>query len=266
MKLFIGENEYQPCWQSLRGAVIVIKNKDQVPMFISDGLKLATGVEKNFVLEKTVWKRLGAPYSKCIRKQSEAQDTTWIKYQAELDGMYNQKRCLIVCSERKILDENKIMCGRANNSRFDCLYSLKNQVKFYESCASSCPMNCDFSAFDVTKIGYSEYPSYSHGQFLKQDPKFLYRFTFYPATNSTSLTHGRIKENVLKVNVYFSSMDVNYYEETPEIDFNSLLGSLGGGFGLFLGISVLSFFEIIDVIVVCFEAFVLKKFQKKSQC
>ncbi len=257
LEIFVGENEYQPCWQSLRGALIAIKNKGQVPVFVSDGLKLANGVENNFQLEKTVWKRLGAPYSRCIRKMSEAEDTKWIKYQSDLDGSYNQKRCLITCSERKALDENKEICAKVNNTRFDCLYSLKNQTQFYESCAPSCPMACDFSSFEAVKISYSEYPSYSHSELLKKDPRFVERFTYYP---NETLTHDRIKENVLKVNIYFASMDVNYYEETPEIDFNSLLGSLGGGFDLFLGISVLSFFEIIDVIVVWFEAFILKKF------
>jgi hypothetical protein len=165
------------------------------------------------------------------------------------------------CAESLALQDNKIRCLAMNDTSFDCNFGLQNQTNFYQECSLFCPQPCKYSYYEVKNIGYGDFPSTRYADVLRKSKNFTSKFTYDP---NSPLTNERIRENVMKANIYFSSVEVDYYEEVEKTDFNSLLATLGGGFDLFLGISVLSFFEAIDVVVAWFEVFILKAYAKKK--
>ena len=52
-----------------------------------------------------------------------------------------------------------------------------------------------------------------------------------------------------QLNIYFSSMTVETIYETPEYTFLSFLSSIGGDLSLYIGITILSFFEVAEFFV-----------------
>ena len=56
------------------------------------------------------------------------------------------------------------------------------------------------------------------------------------------------------VNVYYETLSYIQIDEAPSMDFVGLLSNIGGVAGLFLGVSVLSFVEIIEGIMQIFVA------------
>ena len=58
-----------------------------------------------------------------------------------------------------------------------------------------------------------------------------------------------MKENLLKVNVYFKTMDSRLIEESPTYDFTSKLYAIGGAISLFLGISLSMVFEVFELLI-----------------
>ena len=77
---------------------------------------------------------------------------------------------------------------------------------------------------------------------LQLEPRFYknsyetYYYTRYRAEN-------------LKVTVYLESLDVEKEVKSPKYEWSSFLSNVGGVMGLFTGFSVLSFFEILELLV-----------------
>ncbi|CAG0893797.1 unnamed protein product [Darwinula stevensoni] len=75
-------------------------------------------------------------------------------------------------------------------------------------------------------------------------------------------SHGRdrMKSEVVKVVIYFSSIIKETIAESPSVTSTDLLSSLGGALSLYLGISLVMFLEIIEIIPLAVLAFISKCF------
>ena len=58
-----------------------------------------------------------------------------------------------------------------------------------------------------------------------------------------------VEKSLVKVNLFYESLSYTETTESPKMDIFSLLGSIGGNLGLFLGVSVFSLCEIIEVLI-----------------
>jgi hypothetical protein len=67
------------------------------------------------------------------------------------------------------------------------------------------------------------------------------------------------RESFVRLNIYYDSLSYTHLSESPKIDFFSLIGFVGGILGLFLGVNVFSFCELIEALI---EIFLLKTKQK----
>ncbi|MFN9944411.1 MAG: amiloride-sensitive sodium channel family protein, partial [bacterium] len=57
------------------------------------------------------------------------------------------------------------------------------------------------------------------------------------------------EKSFVRLNVFYDSLSYTLTTESPQMDWVTLLGSIGGNLGLFLGVSVFSLCEIFEVIV-----------------
>jgi hypothetical protein len=65
-------------------------------------------------------------------------------------------------------------------------------------------------------------------------------------TNRT-LSKEDIKNSIIKFSVLYQSMSYTISTESPTLDVIGLLAYIGGTLGLFLGISVLTFVEFVEI-------------------
>jgi hypothetical protein len=66
---------------------------------------------------------------------------------------------------------------------------------------------------------------------------------------ASNLTLEKALKSFLVLNIYYDSLSYTRITESPQMDFIALLGSVGGNMGLFLGVSVFSLFEIVEVLL-----------------
>ena len=76
-------------------------------------------------------------------------------------------------------------------------------------------------------------------------------------TNRT-LSQEEIKNSIIKFSIYYESMSYTLSTESPTLDVEGLLAYIGGTLGLFLGISVLTFVEFVEI-ALAFIFHVMKK-------
>jgi len=65
------------------------------------------------------------------------------------------------------------------------------------------------------------------------------------------------KNSFVRANIFYNSLSYKETNELPQMDLVSLLGSIGGNLGLFLGVSVFSLAEIVEVLIEIY--YVIKK-------
>jgi hypothetical protein len=114
------------------------------------------------------------------------------------------------------------------------------------------PVECQYSTFNILPV-YSAFPSDNYADFLLQNETFRRKFTA-----SSNLTRDRVRTSILKLNVYFSTVNIHKFSEQPEMDAYAMFGSLGGQLGLILGMSLLSLFELLDIFFLIIHSFVKK--------
>ncbi|CAF0914684.1 unnamed protein product [Brachionus calyciflorus] len=247
LKLFIGAPEYQPCWEDRYGALIVVHNRTVPPLYVEEGLFIQAGSETNFILNKVTINKLPSPYSNCVANVSYRNEFDSESYRSafDLSGSYRQKWCILNCSYFKATQDNILLCSSFNfTSSFErskSLNNLENLANYYDVCFPECPIECDYSYFNIFK-SVSSFPSYSYSQFLLANRSFRLR---YPYEN---VRLEQVRNSVVSFNAYFDSSNYQKIDEIPESNFESLLGTLGGQLGVFLGVSFLSFAEIFEIL------------------
>ena len=57
------------------------------------------------------------------------------------------------------------------------------------------------------------------------------------------------RKSVSKINIFFESLSYDISSESPQMDVISLVATMGGNLGLFLGVSLLSVGELITTLI-----------------
>ena len=114
-----------------------------------------------------------------------------------------------------------------------------------DHCIPKCPLECNQRI--ITKnVYYYQYPTLAYAQTTSADATLLQK---YP--NQTDFTvYTNLYRNMAKLSIFYETLVYVKIEEKAEITFDNLIGTLGGHLHLFLGMSLLSFFEIIELIII----------------
>jgi hypothetical protein len=110
-----------------------------------------------------------------------------------------------------------------------------------KNCSSNeCPLECDSTNYG-TSISISQYPTSSYEARLEN---------FYAGYAITSDEYsGYLGDNILQLKIYYDSLAYTSIEESISMDIITLLANIGGIAGLFLGCSVLTIVEGLELIL-----------------
>jgi len=100
--------------------------------------------------------------------------------------------------------------------------------------------------YDI-KPSYSNYPTDWYANKLLNNLAFL-QMIAKTAPANFSPTIDFLRANVLLLNVFYDKMGYVATIDNPTMTFDILIATFGGNIGLFLGITVLSFVEFIEII------------------
>jgi hypothetical protein len=263
LKLFVGSEKSRPCWNPEFGILVVVNNRTAPPLFVQDGMYVQAGTETNLLLNKVVMNKLPSPFSNCVTNLDsiDGYDSEWFRQTVKRRGHYRQKWCILSCASDKIDKYLALECLKfnftSNFSLIECLSNFSNVSLYYDECSVECPIECDYSYFNVVPYTAS-FPSSSFASFLLSSEDFRSKF------GHDNVTIEQVKESVVSLNVYFNSIDYQQVTEVPDTDIGTMLGNFGGQLGLFLGVSFLSFAEIFEVLIeLCMIFFFKTKKVKK---
>lgn len=207
----------------------------------------SAGFTTHLVIEKTFDTKLGEPFNSCLKNVDDfTQNKTIINYMKNNNETYNRENCLELCFELIYLSNNECNCtnialGKVWDNCFtgsfglnvnnDCIMNTKKifyKKSISDLCSNYCPIECDSVTYTVSAKSVSE--------------------NF---------------KNISRIFVYYRSLKYTAISQQQSIYLSDLVSNIGGILGLFIGISFLSFIEIIEFLVECL--FILFEGEKNSK-
>ena len=192
------------------------------------------------------------------------------------------------CSMETIVEYPRNIARACQINRPDdlmCLGVITRQYSFEEMLQNcSCPPECDEKLRRITQSA-STWPASNFWPYLAEDHNLKYQnqsisvemFTsgLFPQDNGSTISteelqkinsvfqqiQAMVRANFLRVKLFFSSNTIQTVFESPKYNAQSLLSSLGGAFSLYLGISAIAMFEVLELIIRLFS----RKSSRKPQ-
>lgn len=237
---------------------VYIHNQSLAPSTLyNKGYFISSGIYNYFQLDRVYEQKLEEPYNSCLKDPNLFQNNkTLINYISANNKAYSQKYCFSLCRSMKYMENNECNCTldsfeedaylkcfdwnsdkKERPKKDECLknYNLKYQRSLHTLCSDYCPLECDSFEYVIN------YFSQSIPRSGKINDEF-YEFE----------TYENVSKSFLSLYVYFEDEKYTLISQYPKTQLFDLLSNIGGIFGLFLGMGLLSFVEIFEIFLECF--------------
>ena len=140
-------------------------------------------------------------------------------------------------------------------SQLECIYKQESDFigDKISDCKKDCPLECESVKYDL-QVTSLIFPS-------EQMYNSMNRSEYLLKESEREITFGMSSDVYLYLNVFYPYLEYTLLIESPKTLPVDLFASIGGSLGLFIGLSIFSFFEILEVF---FLAFYIVFFKKKN--
>ncbi|XP_075198427.1 epithelial sodium channel subunit beta-like [Anomaloglossus baeobatrachus] len=247
MELFIEQHEYISSLSTAAGLRVVLHGQGKMPFPEDEGVNAPPGQESDIGIVKVHVKRLQEPYSSSCSNGEDIRN-----YYTNVYGTdYSREACKKSCAQTKMIKNcgcrmwefpappelDVPLCNISELSVNNCveMYEYKlshDQLKWH------CPLQCDEEIYELT-LSSSQWPS---NTYLDPFSKRLEHRRGYQNMQT-------IRDNVVKVVVYYQQLNYELIEEVPSMQLVDLFSSIGGLVGLWIGVSVCTVAEFLELIL-----------------
>ena len=249
-----------------RGFNVFIQNSSEYPFNRSPSpVQVTPGFGTNFIVSRYFRTQYMKPYSDCTVLENNNMlsetlvDRTLFDQVLATGYEYTQNTCILFCLQRLY----STRCGCISQSisykvaGYDyCLTSEQTTCldEFYtnnftagtfiaDNCLAKCPLECTSGELQTT-LAFFKYPYTT----LYVDTVLQNNENLNAYDSDHWDFYSDLGNNVVKFSVYYDSLRYTRLEEEPKMSGEDLLGVLGGHLHLFLGMSLLSFVEIVELV------------------
>jgi len=245
------------------GALIRIDNSSyKTNYIIMDGIRLPGGDSTSVSVMRSFKSFYPQPYSNCL-----IDNLTKVKFQSDLFDLihktayrYTQPMCFMQCLQRTLILEcnctysaiislfpNASMCFKQNE--IDCINNVffgkvnQNDFFFQENCLPECPLECYSDKFNVLLSSSELIPKY-YLDYLNSSSTNLFSDFL-----TTKIDADTARKSFSHFSIFYNELSYEISNESPQLSLITLFANMGGYLGLFLGMSVFSLFEPVQLII-----------------
>lgn len=256
VEFFIGssDGQFDFLWEpKVFGITILIEEQNNFPIR-KTGVFAQPGSYASIVVKKAVSKSLPSPYGSCV--EIDSIDTILSREMKILGLNYNHRNCMNLCEQKQNIDKlgcYSLRLPKILNAK-PCLnrtqyYMLRNMEYNNGICEDLCPFECEKTNLNL-EVSYAGFPTHKYYyDSINNNQKYM-------NGSFGNTTFEVFKSSIVSVSVYFDELTKTTIEESPSLSIVDLVADIGGTLGLFIGISVLTFTEImilfIDVFCIWF--------------
>jgi hypothetical protein len=252
LELYLGDPKVDTINELNDGVVISIHNQSTKPFTQGDKIKAAAGAETDLIVSRNFISKLEFPYGTCLKDTtiSSKFSSFYFDYIVRIIGeTYSHQYCYDLCFQKAIM--NKCNCTNTfmptfNGSNDICfedkIYCMQNIVNGFgetpdaSDCHLYCPFECDSIDYIISSYK-SLYPNEFYSSILYDKLKF----------NGINVSRDNIDKAFSKVNIFYKNMEYNLITQKIQTSFEDLWSNIGGTLGLYVGISILSVVEVVEL-------------------
>jgi hypothetical protein len=252
------------------GIRIVIHDQQTRPIVHNEGLDIKAGTKNRISLSKKLSQYLPSPYSEC--DDLGELDSDLVNKLKATNFKYRHIDCFNLCLQMVTI--NACSCYDLffmnlfphiepclNQTQIDCMtqsyLKFKRNDHLDDTCHAMCPIECE-------KIDFETRHSFSN--FLPKNPVASFNSRRYLFDNF-NFSRDEI-EAFIGLNIFYDEIQFIQMTQQPSVTFPELLGNVGGTLGLFIGISFLSFLEVLEILIeisyLTFKSYFSKKADLKE--
>ena len=240
------------------GFVIKLENHSHTVGGNSE-IDLLSGFETSVAVERVYSTQLPSPYSDCIIDNISPQYFKSDLYDKFIESKtrYIQKDCIDLCKQKFYIRHcncslfqlfslyNETFCSTVE--QLNCLNSIHFEkivdTSFMKkNCFPLCPLECYTNEYKTYQSS-SQFSAETYLDLIKKRKRFESKY------DSETLSDENIRQGLVKLNIYYDSLSYTQITESAKMNKVSLLASIGGFMGMFLGMSLMTFVEILDILV-----------------
>jgi predicted DNA-binding ribbon-helix-helix protein len=136
-----------------------------------------------------------------------------------------------------------VTCG-TTCKHIDNVYSFKYLSSDFlrDVCLPLCPLECNRTEYK-TSVTTSQLIGDIYVEYIRRNKNLASDFI------KRSINSDTVARSVVKINLFYESLSYTLVTESPKMNSVSLLASIGGNLGLFLGVSAFSLCEIVELVI-----------------
>ena len=123
-------------------------------------------------------------------------------------------------------------------------------------CLPQCPLECNSTLITYSTTSYQILGDW-YVNSIRKNAKLSSDFNI----PSSSIDTETARQSIVKLNVYYDTLSYTTSEDFPQWDIISLIASIGGNLGLFLGVCM---FSLVEIVTTLLEVYFHKKADKKN--
>lgn len=274
LELFAGYQNHVPYFTKSIGFQIIIYNQTDSFKFsyYFQRVSIQTNTETHIAISQNFIEKLKNPYSECDYDENDynpgcpLEQNIYKEYTLK-NIIYKKKNCMLEAYRKEVylqcncINEIGDIPG-VNTTCFTLieakcssnLYRRFLQGEFYDMFMKICPIECNTQYYTFSN-SFEFFPSPHYGEFLMEKLQGLHE-------NKTERhCYRELEKSVAKVNIYYDKLGYQLITEIETMTNLDLVANIGGMLGLFMGMSLLSFIELFEMIIECFLVFKNKAFR-----
>ncbi|KAL4236499.1 hypothetical protein ACF0H5_004885 [Mactra antiquata] len=248
--LFLETNEYLRGLTTGFGTRVVVQERNTYPFPSHEGMFIPASMETDIGLKMQSITRLGGRFGTCDDGQS---------FQKSLNLTYSRRACQTFCQVTTVIDKcscfdqsaeeyaitkNSTLKPCRSKKDLQCLDKIRRDSSNQNTC--KCDKPCREVAYLKT-LSMRQWPSDEYAKVLLD--WVCDRYTDTCLNLKERITAKDLNNNFLKLNIYYEDLNFENITEVAQIEIQQFLSDVGGAVGLWIGLSILSVCELIQLFV-----------------
>lgn len=268
LELNIEQEEYLGQMSPEAGIKLDISPHGEMPFPLERGLSLAPGYATMIGMRKEVIKREDPFQSKRCLKEVTKDDTNL--YTKHFGAVYSSTACRKSCLAYNQLRKCRCMqyqfpgsskygiCSVIDKSTLKCLSNVQKMFKENNlNCTTSCPPPCREEGYKMSS-SFALWPSEKYEPIYEKALQKEYKILFTKRGSSH-------RKNVCKLQVFYEELNLEVITERRSYEIEDFVSDIGGQLGLWIGFSVLTAAEFLELFMLIFHAVFKNCGAKKTQ-
>ncbi|XP_041464722.1 degenerin deg-1-like isoform X3 [Lytechinus variegatus] len=249
LELYIQQSEYISSLQPSAGLRLLVHDQNEMPFPEDQGINLAPGAHASVGLSMVYLERLGTPYTNCSSRfkpgnifKDKFHHLDYSRSACEKDCYFNEVMRVCGCADVKYnYNDSATPCDSDNVA---CVTEVENN---YTSgmLVCGCTMPCRQHIYEIT-VSEASWPNMGYTETVERNIEGVSDDLMKKVHDEGA--ESFISNNVLKVTIFYESLQYEYIYQTAAYGIYSLISDLGGQIGLWIGVSILTIFEFIELV------------------